>query len=160
MPSKKSIPDDPAALKQLVLAQQDLLDKRQERIHYLEEQVLFFKYRQFAKQSEKDISQTELFDEAEDEASADAPDIAASVESEIHTVKPPKRKAGRKPLPKELPRVRIEHDVPEHEKTCECGCQKECIGEETCEQLDIIPAVIQVNVHARKKYACKACDYR
>jgi transposase len=57
-----------------------------------------------------------------------------------------------------LPRVRIEHDLTGEEKICQCGCQKTCIGEETSEQLDIIPAVIQVLVHARKKYACKNCE--
>jgi len=152
-------PEEVSALKQLVLAQQHLLDKRQDRILHLEEQVLFFKYRQFAKKSEKDISQTELFDEAEDEACNDAPEIADIIEPEVSTApKNTPRKSGRKPLPQDLPRVRIEYDVAAHEKTCKCGCQKECIGEETSEQLDIIPAVIQVKVHARKKYACKACE--
>jgi transposase len=54
--------------------------------------------------------------------------------------------------------VRIEHDVPEAEKHCPCGCARTLIGEDVSEQLDIIPAKIQVLVHVRKKYACKHCE--
>jgi len=32
------------------------------------------------------------------------------------------------------------------------------IGEEASEQLDIIPAKVQILVHVRKKYACKQCE--
>lgn len=158
---ENDIPNNVDALKQHVLAQQVLLGEKQDRIQFLEEQIILLKHRQFAPQTEKASGQTELFDESEKESDADASDIAEAcedVEAATETAERPKRKAGRKPLPKALPRVRIEHDIPEHEKSCECGCQKECIREETSEQLDIIPAVIQVLVHARKVYACKACE--
>lgn len=147
------LPDNIEALKQLVL-------KKQARIQFLEEQVILFRYRQFGKSSEKSEQQAELFDEAESTADLSASDTAEAVDPESQTEQAAvkKSKPGRKPLPKSLPRVRIEHDVPEHEKTCQCGCQKTCIGEDTSEQLDIIPAVIQVLLHARKKYACRACE--
>ena len=38
------------------------------------------------------------------------------------------------------------------------GCQRKKIGEETSEQLDIIPAKIQVIRHIRPKYACPECE--
>jgi transposase len=44
------------------------------------------------------------------------------------------------------------------EKLCLCGCEKQHIGDEVSEQLDIVPAVIQVLQHRRKKYACKKCE--
>ncbi|WP_282073462.1 IS66 family transposase zinc-finger binding domain-containing protein, partial [Janibacter hoylei] len=69
-----------------------------------------------------------------------------------------KKPAGRKPLPDNLPRVRIEHDLPEQEKVCHCGCQMQAIGEVISEQLDVIPAKIQVLEQVRKKYACKVCE--
>lgn len=160
---KNNLPDDIAALKQLVLAQQVMLDERQstlaekqDRIQFLEALVILFKRRQFGKSSEKSPQQTELFDEAENEVDLAAPEIAESVDEARSSNK--KAKSGRKPLPKTLPRVRIEHDLPAHEKICQCGGQKHCIGEETSEQLDIIPAVIQILVHARKKYACTTCE--
>jgi hypothetical protein len=69
------------------------------------------------------------------------------------------KKRGRKPLPAHLPRKRVEHDLPESEKVCRC-CQGALhrMGEETSEQLDIIPATVQVLQHVRFKYACRQCD--
>lgn len=72
--------------------------------------------------------------------------------------RPIRKKKGRKPIPKNLPRVKRIHDIDESEKVCECGCQKIRIGEEVSEQLDIIPAQIQVIEHIRPKYACKNCE--
>ncbi|WP_053980423.1 IS66 family transposase, partial [Marinagarivorans algicola] len=166
IPSKNTNSDEVEALKRLVLAQQSLLGEKnksitqkQDRIEHLEELVRSYRYRQFGKSSEKDYSQFGFFDETELEASEEAELVAVIIESEESAViKASKKKSGRKALPKSLPRVHITHDLPEHEKTCECGCQKDCIREETSEQLDIIPAVIQVLVHARKVYACKACE--
>ena len=66
-----------------------------------------------------------------------------------------KKTPGRKPLPDHLPRTRVEHDLPEDAKVCGCGCRKTKIGEEVSEQLDIIPARIQVLQHVRFKYACR-----
>ncbi|GAA3926674.1 hypothetical protein GCM10022277_23470 [Litoribacillus peritrichatus] len=147
------LPNDPEALKQLVLEQQS-------RIALLEELVILFKSKQFGKSSEKSPNQAELFDEAEVEANDQAPVAAESVSAEEGHNEPSnaKAKSGRKPLPKSLPRVRVEYDVPEHLKVCECGCQKVLIGEDISEQLDIIPAVVQVIQSVRKKYACKTCE--
>ena len=155
---KEQLPDDVDTLKQMILAQQDTLAQKQDRIQLLEEHIILFNHREFGKSSEKCSQQTELFDEAENEVDNDAPLSAEGIDSEAEKSTATKAKSGRKPLPKSLPRVRIEHDLSAAEKTCECGCQKACIGEDTSEQLDIIPAVIQVLVHARKKYACKHCE--
>jgi transposase len=169
--SNNDLPNDIAALKQLVLAQgsrllehqqertsyKQALSEKQARIQFLEAQIILFKYRQFGQSSEKNTQQVELFDEAEVAVSLSAPDVAQAVEpGQAPATK--KAKSCRKPLPQNLPRVRVEHDVVDSDKVCACGCQKSCIGEETSEQLDIIPAVIQVLVHARMKYACKDCE--
>ena len=69
-----------------------------------------------------------------------------------------RRKAGRKPLPAELPRIEVIHDLPESQKQCACGAALSRIGEEVCEKLDIIPAKVQVIRHIRYKYACKGCE--
>ena len=82
--------------------------------------------------------------------------LADEVEEEI--VAPTKRRGKRKPLPAQLPRVEVTHELPEHELTCECGCRKQVIGEEISEQLEIIPMRVQVIRHIRKTYACKACE--
>jgi len=157
-----TLPNDIDALKRLVLAQQTTLVQKQDRITFLEEQVILFKHRQFGKSSEKSEQQAELFDEAETETDEAAPEHAEAIEPEdevdADSAPNPKKPSGRKPLSRSLPRVRVEHDIPESAKTCSCGGKMNCIGEDTSEQLDIIPAVVQVLVHARKQYACSACE--
>ena len=49
------------------------------------------------------------------------------------------------------------HDLGDADKRCACGCMLSKIGEETSEQLDVIPATVKVIRHRRFKYACKAC---
>ena len=60
-----------------------------------------------------------------------------------HTRQKPKRK----PLPADLPRIDVIHDIDESEKVCACGAELSRIGEDVCEKLDIIPAKIQVIRH-------------
>lgn len=148
----QSLLDQIEALKALLL-------KREQRINLLEEQVRLLKHQRFGKSSEQSDRQAELFNEAEagdtaeDDAEADTADAPTETITYQRTTRP-----RRKPLPADLPRVRIEHDLPEAEEVCACGCQLSPIGEATSEQLDIIPATIRVLVHARRKYACKRCE--
>ena len=67
-------------------------------------------------------------------------------------------RGGRKPLPAELPRLDIVHALSAHECRCACGCQREVIGEECSEQMDIVPMQLRVLRHIRKKYACRRCE--
>jgi transposase len=69
-----------------------------------------------------------------------------------------RKKRGRKPLPKDLPRIDIIHDLSEDEKQCACGARLSRFGEEVSEKLDYIPARLQVERHIRYKYACKTCE--
>lgn len=112
---------------------------------------------QYGRRSEKleFTLQGQLFDEAAiDESSTEAVARAEeTITAPTHT-----RKRGRKSLPKELARIRIEHDLPVHEKHCDCGCELTKIGEDISEQLDIIPAQVRVIQHVRYKYACKGCE--
>ena len=66
---------------------------------------------------------------------------------------------GRQPLPKHLPRERVEYDLAEADKPCPCcGGPRVCIGEQVSEQLDYRPASFFVVQHARKTYACRSCE--
>ncbi|MFK4754838.1 transposase, partial [Oceanobacter antarcticus] len=92
-PPTDHLPDDISALKQQLLAQHQLLEEKnnqlknkeqlinqkQSRIQFLEEQIILFKQRQFGKSSEKSDQQVELFDEVECEADASAVDTAESI---------------------------------------------------------------------------------
>jgi zinc-finger binding domain of transposase IS66 len=54
-----------------------------------------------------------------------------------------------------LPHTRIEHDLPESEKTCSCcGGAKQRIGEDISRELEFTPAQLEVKVHLLPKYAC------
>ena len=125
----------------------------------LREQVRHLRARLFGRKTEKDLhnkdnGQALLFDEAEEFSPSEE---AAS--EEIVEIKSYKRKKrGRKPLPADLPRVDVIHDLSEEEKICACGCIKSRIGEEVSEQLDIIPAKIQVIRNIRPKYVCRNCE--
>lgn len=123
----------------------------------LEEEVRLLRQSLFGSKSEKmpagDSPQLLLFDMPESVAE-DEDEQVAEVAIPAHT----RQKRGRKPLPDNLPRVEVVHDIPEEEKVCACGCNLSCIGEERSEKLDFIPAKVQVVVHIRLKYACKGCE--
>ena len=79
--------------------------------------------------------------------------------SEDLTIKEHKRKrSGRKPIPGDIPRVEVVHDISDEDKKCECGSEKICIGEETSEKLQIEPAKLWVEKYIRPKYACRTCE--
>jgi transposase len=88
------------------------------------------------------------------DAAAEA-EIAAPARASTREKKTPGH--GRRPLPADLPRRRQVYDISSEEKICACGCEKKCIGEDVSEQLDFIPARLEVIVHARLKYACPNC---
>ncbi len=91
-----------------------------------------------------------LFDMPEPEE----PDEEEQVYVPGHT----RKKRGRKPLSDDLPRVEVVHDIDEKDKVCACGCELKRIGEEVSEQLDVIPAKVQVIRNIRPKYACPKCE--
>ena len=72
--------------------------------------------------------------------------------------KPRQRNGGRKKLPENLPRIRIEHTLSEAERICPC-CTLVCVkfSEDVSEQLDYHPGSLFVNQHVRFKYACTKC---
>lgn len=124
-------------------------------VKILKEQVKFLQDKLFGRKSEKtpkDDGQMSLFDMPEPESTfAGEPEDVTIPE---HT----RKKPGRKPLPEDLPRVEIVHELSEDELKCGCGHLKTIIGEEVSEQLDYIPAKVQVIRHIRYKYACKNCE--
>ena len=162
------LPTDVTALKALLHAQQAAHQTAVESLHkqfgdhinYLIEQFILARHRQFGVSSEHISGQARLFDEAEVLAaeSTDAQEIAtiqseASVSSAM--AKPEVKARGKRaPLPTELPRVDIVHDVPEAERTCPCGTPMVVIGQQVSEQLDIAPMQIRVLRHVRNTYGC------
>ena len=148
----ETLPDDPAELKRIILATKSRYEKENE---LLREQIRLLQAQMFGKKSEKGAAdsgavQMALFDMPEPEVDPEP----KQVEVPPHQ----RRKPGRKKLPENLPRETIVHDIAEQDKICSCGESLACIGEDICEKLDIIPAVIRVIKHVRPKYTCKKCE--
>lgn len=128
-------------------------------LNNLQQQLQLLKQAIFGKRSEKiaslNVDQLSmLFNEAE-YISDKASDTLEEGEDETLVTK---KKKGRKPLSKDIPRERIIHELPESELACACGGRLEHIGEETSEELHHIPATLVVREHVRYKYACKCCQ--
>lgn len=126
----------------------------------LTEEVLLLKDRLYGAKSEKlskkDKEQALLFNEAEDGLEDDKAVSNKAVKTKVKEHE--RKKPGRKPLSKDLPRKEIVHDIPEEEKICSCGHQLSQIGRVESEELEIIPEKVIVNKHIRLKYACKSCE--
>ena len=162
------LPDDPAALKAMLRSvQQAMVAQRLEfdrRVQEIYEQVRLARQRMFGRSSESHAGQAWLFDEAEVQAleATEADDVVTLPEPATPTTatSPRKRARGkRKPLPAELPRIEVIHDVPETERSCACGTPMIEIGQEVSEQLDIVPMQIRVLRHIRKRYGCPAGEH-
>jgi transposase len=113
----------------------------------LREENQLLKQGLFGKKSERlDASQLAFF-----EAAAQPMDLPAPA-----TEPKPKKKAGhgRAPFAPNLPREIIELDVPEAERTCDCGKEMQRIGEDITERGHCIPARVVVKRYVRSKYAC------
>jgi transposase len=155
--SLSKLPDDPAVLKEIIAFHIEEKEKNQERIDYLEQMVSLLQKQIFGQKSEKhvlpDHNQLQLFDGIESpEPDRHAPEDKIAIPS--HT----RKKRGRKPLPPDLPRVDVVHDIPEEEKQCECGVELSLIGQDVSEKLDYVPAKLRVIRNIRLKYACKNCE--
>lgn len=162
----EQLPNDIAALKQIVQTLQQQNVAQQQRITTLEELVMLLRGKQFGPSSEQGVpDQMGLFSEAE--VTLQGVDIQALEQAEQAIAQgqpaaPSKKgKRGRRPLPPDLPRVRVEHDLAEADKFCPC-CEGHPplhrIGEDISEQLDIIPAQVRVVQHVRPRYGCRGCE--
>jgi len=143
--------DEIAALKTQIAAKDAL-------IAILEEKLRLAASQQFGPTSEKlaALGQYDLFFNEAEALGAKPEDETQASETIVPEHTRPRGK--RKPIDANLPRKRIEYDIPEAEKTCTCGCQLTRIGEVTSEQLDIEPAKACVLQHVRFKYACRSCE--
>jgi len=143
-----------ALAEQLAQATQEVARLKLQNALLLEELYLA-RHRQFGRKTEQAVVENlPLFDESVP-GIANAPTDTQPVNVGAHQRA---RKAGRKPLPDNLPRTEIVHDIPEADKHCACGHDLVCIGEEVSERLALIPRKLFVQRHIRPKYACHHCE--
>src|SRR6185295_19445277 len=150
----KNLPNTPEELHKIILDLQQELKTERLKNAYLLEQFKLARQQKYSSSSEKNIYQADLFDEAGIEKE-DLEETKNTVEVKGHTRK---KHPARKPLPADLPREQIIHDLKAEEKICSCGTELSRIGEEITEQLKFIPAQLSVIQHVWPKYACKPCQ--
>lgn len=162
-PADLELPDDVEALKaivsQVMAEKEAAIASRDATIAALHEQVQLLLARRFAASSERVADgQLGLFNEAEE---LDAhPEAEEDNESSVAVTGHSRRRRGKRaPLPEHLPRIDVVHELPEAERVCpHDGAVLEAFGEESSEQLDVVPAKIQVLRHRRVKYRCPCCE--
>ena len=165
----------------VIAAQHETIEKQLQTLDGLHQQLARLLRRQYGPQKERiDPDQLTLFsvedierlaaelqqglddsvstdDGSTDETSGD-PCNDDDGESPSSTKK--KRKGhGRRPLPDDLPRRQVIHELSDDERLCPCcGKLRKEIGSDVSEQLEFVPASLEVIEHHRKKYACRDCE--
>ena len=150
----ETLPDETNVLHKMVLDYQSTVDQLQEKLTWYEEQFRLLQHKRFGTSSEKCPDQLELFNEAESILDGLKQDDSDPEE----TISYQRKKPGRKPLSRHIPREVIRYELPEAERVCACGHALHEAGEDKSEQLEIIPAQIKVIEHVQVKYGCRACE--
>jgi transposase len=154
-----TLPDDPETLKAMILELLAQLRASRRHEEQLENKVSELLAKLFGRKSEKiDPNQLSLIDW---ESLGMAP-VPVPEPPPVLSPEPTRRRKGhgRRRPPRELPRRRIVHEIPEAERLCPCcGAPKEVLREETSQQYDYQPASFFINEHVRLIYACqKGCQ--
>jgi transposase len=75
------------------------------------------------------------------------------------TTRPPRQPANRAAAPEHLRRLDNPIAVPAAQRACpQCGAERTCIGHDTTEVIELIPAEVIVRRDRREKLACNACE--
>ena len=147
---------------QQLTANQSQVSQLQSYIDQLEQALILARAQRFGSSSERTpVDQLGLFNEAEElvDQSGSSDRVLEAPDELIKVPAHTRKKRGRKPLPEFLPRVEVIHDIPDDAKVCVLhGQALTPIGDKISEQLDIIPAKVQVLRHIRKQYTCPCCE--
>ncbi|QND69232.1 IS66 family transposase (plasmid) [Mesorhizobium loti] len=145
------LPDDPDALKAMVLAR----DVENARLIQIIKELQRHRFGRRAETLPEDqlllgLEEAEQI-EAAGEEEKEQPDPGE------RQARVAKRRANRGALPPHLPRTEMVVDIEDHACPC-CRNGLHRIGEDVSERLDIVPAQLRVIVVRRPKYACRACE--
>jgi transposase len=159
-----SLPDDPVILQQMIRELLDVLRQTRHENEQLQHRLDLLLRRLYGPRTERfDPNQPLLIPDAfgvPDAPAADDSPPTTEPEPELATeTKKKQRGHGRKGLPKNLPRVKVVHELTEAERRCpDCGEPRAHISTEHSEQLDYKPASLFVVDHERVTYACPHCE--
>jgi transposase len=148
----EQLPDDPDALKAMVLAR-DVENARLIQI------IKELQRHRFGRRAET-LPEEQLLLGLEDVEQVEAAGVAAKdaeASPEERQSRAAKRRTNRGSLPAHLPRVERVIDVESTVCPC-CAGTLHRIGEDVSERLDVIPAQFRVLVTRRPKYGCRSCE--
>jgi transposase len=173
--SVTQLPDDPAILKQIITQHLAAIALRESQIEQIKREAAE-RMEAMEQRHKTEMSNVlrrfygphnERFDPAQlllfglkvaQEIAVDEKTVQAEAGEKLKTRRISHHRHGRRELPAHLPRRPIVHDLCDEEKPCPCcGLVRACIGHEISEQLEFIPARVEVLQHIRRKYACKTC---
>jgi transposase len=154
------LPDDLDTAHRLIRELFATLHQQNHLVEKLQHQLEQLLRQRYGRKGERaDPAQLLLF--AQEVLAQAGPEVSAPEPDPDPTPTPTRPKAnghGRKPLPANLPRKPVVHDVTPEQRICpDCGADRRPIGEEVREQLEYVPASLVVLRHVRPKYACEAC---
>jgi len=173
-----NLPNDINELKQIIAGLKHELQMQQEELRVLLEELNVRRRKMFGRSAEPHPPQGEVFNEAEAEVEtpvdADAPcddDTCEpqAFEADTEPAEPDNTDAGqrepcqpkkRRPrLPPTLPRKEVIVRLPADEQVCDfCQGPMHVMGQEEREELELIPAHVQVTRYVREKYGCRCCE--
>jgi transposase len=147
----RSLPEDPAELRETAQQLVSLVKSQSLRIAKLEHQLAGMRRHRFGASSES-LDQLELTLEEEEIAVAKAvpPDLPSDTDDGQ------RKKPKRKPLPANLPRE--EQLLSPGDRCGDCGGTLKVLGEDVTEELDYLPGRFVVNRIVRPRMACKTCE--
>lgn len=120
----------------------------EEEITRLKEQLKLMQHRRFGKKTEANVGEDIV--NLEDNPSQN---VAG------YTRRKARKSDGRTLDTSQLPRHTFYHDLAEEDKICRvCNNPLQKIGQDTSEQLEILPLRLYVAEHVRYKYACRCCQ--
>jgi transposase len=112
----------------------------------------------FGRRSER-VTESGPADDIPDQAPSPAAGTLPAAATPPEAATPRLRGHGRRPLPADLPRERVEIDLTEAEKACPCCRRTRArIGADVSERLDYRPAALFVRQIVRHTYACRYCE--
>jgi len=139
------------------------LAQKTERTVLLEEELKWLKAQFYGCSTQQDTAQDNpdqrlLFNEAEVLAAIEAADAADAARTTRIDAHERQHTGGRKAIPENFPRIRIEHDLPDEQKLCtKCSTPHPLtrMSEETRECYRFEPPKISVELHVRPTYVCE-----
>jgi len=156
------LPNDPAALRQMVVGLLGEAAERERKLRQLQHWVEQLLRARYGPRRER-VEENQLFLFAAEIMAHGGKTPPASGEAKTppsdSKSTPPRPGHGRGALPKSLPRQRMVHDLGEGPRQCpQCQGDLKRIGEEVSERLEYVPASLVVIEEVCQKYACpKGC---